>query len=86
VIIYHPPTHPFICSVKLEDAIEAASDVLLVSAIQLASEAGMVYLEELQKAKVALENIRHRREVLSLLRSLLNRCDTLPKLLASTDK
>lgn len=68
-------------SLQLEDAMAAASDVLLVSAIQLATDAGnfihrpaienvilrpsiyhlgMVYLDELTRAKVALDNIRHR--------------------------
>lgn len=71
---------------QLEEAIVSASDVLLTDAIQLAEDAGMVYLDELRRAKSTLEKVKQRREVLNSIRAILNRCDSVPKLLANTDR
>jgi len=72
--------------VQLEEAIVTASDELLANALELAEHAGMVYLEVYKRAKLTFANVLQKRSVLGKLQALLDKCNSVPKLLAHQEK
>lgn len=71
---------------QLLEAMEVGSADLLKQAIRLADKSHMDYLSNYSAAKVALHNAQVLKSVSGLLASVLSKCVTVPKLLASVDK
>lgn len=71
---------------QLEDAMATQNDELISSAIRLAEDAGMTYLEEYSRGKQALDREVRRRAVLSHIQGTLDRCSSIPSLIKFADK
>jgi hypothetical protein len=71
---------------QLEDAMATQNDELISSAIRLAEDAGMTYLEEYSRGKQALDREVRRRAVLSHIQGALDRCGSIPSLIKHADK
>lgn len=71
---------------QLEDAMATQNDELISSAIRLAEDAGMTYLEEYSRGKQALDREVRRRAVLSHIQGTLDRCSSIPSLVKYADK
>ena len=71
---------------QLEDAIVTGSYQILADALNLAEQAGMTYLEVYKRAKVTYFNVQQKRSVLDNLSALLDKCNSVPKLLAHQEK
>lgn len=76
------------CYIKqqLEDATVTLSDEMLSDALGLAEQAGMTYLEGYKRAKATHANVQKKRSVLGSLKALLDKCNSVPKLLAHQEK
>ena len=72
----------FVCA-TLEQAIANMNDEMLTTAIELAESTGMTYLPALEVARQALLRVNRSRAVLGTMKTLLDKCTTVPSLLSN---